>query len=439
MEPSISLSEKTLSLMGGDGPKTLTYTYDGDGTVTVSSSDPSVATASISGNSVTVRYVSAGSAVVTVSASKTAVYMGVAASCQITCTRSAGSIALSASSITLYGGSPSGSFAITSQSGDGAVTVSSSDSSVATATLDGATVNVAYSGPGTATITVAKAQTDEYTAASATVAVTCQKSASQIILTETDKTIDGATGAGTFGIITRSGDGALSVSSTNSAVATAYIDGTVGSGDDVQQVVHITYVGAGTADIIVTKAATAKYNAVSATCKLTCARTSVTTPSLASTSVAWSGSTVSVGVNNYDANLMTQSGTASANSVGTWTVTWTLKNTVKYCWSDGTSTAKSASWSTYSTTITIYLTGGSHGYGNNRTVTGTVASWDSFIGHTKDSKTSGSVYNKKFYVSGNTLGEDHYNWSYKWDIVTTGTAPVNGQTYQLTNQVYTRD
>ena len=47
---------------------------------------------------------------------------------------------------------------------------------------------------------------------------------------------------------------------------------------------------------------------------------------------------------NYDSSKMTVSGTTSATNAGTYSATFTLKDTTKYRWSDGTSTAKTVSW-----------------------------------------------------------------------------------------------
>lgn len=246
----------------------------------------------------------------------------------------------------VYGGESPGSFTV-SQVGDGALSVSSSDTSVATATISGSTVTVTYVAAGTATITVTTAKTDTYKAASISIAAACIRSGSGLSLNKLSMTVYGGTGSDTAAVTSQVGDGALSVSSSNTSVATATISGST---------ITVTYVAAGTATITVKKAETVMYAAVSATISVTCVRTSVTIPSLASTSVAWSGSTVTVGVNNYNSNLMTQSGTVSANSAGSWTVTWTLKNTARYCWSDGSTGSKSASWSTYASSITFTVT-----------------------------------------------------------------------------------
>ena len=167
-----------------------------------------------------------------------------------------------------------------------------------------------------------------------------------LVLSATSLAVAGGTGSGTL-TYTYDGDGIISASSSNTAIATVSVrDNTVA----------VTYVAVGSATITVTASETSKYYSASAECAVTCSRTAVTIPTLKSTSVAWVGSSVSPGVNNLNTTLVTQGGTTSANSVGTWTVTWTLKDTSKYCWSDGTVTQKSQNWSTYAgTNYTIYI------------------------------------------------------------------------------------
>lgn len=70
----------------------------------------------------------------------------------------------------------------------------------------------------------------------------------------------------------------------------------------------------------------------------------VDVPTLSGTSYSTTGDTVGPTVNGFDSSIMTQEGTVSTNILGTYTVTWKLKDTKKYCWADGTTGAKSATW-----------------------------------------------------------------------------------------------
>jgi hypothetical protein len=72
------------------------------------------------------------------------------------------------------------------------------------------------------------------------------------------------------------------------------------------------------------------YNAASATVGVTVAKISVTKPSLAATTVYTTGSAVGPTIKNYNSSLMTQSGTTSTSTLGTYRLTWTLKDTSKY-------------------------------------------------------------------------------------------------------------
>lgn len=367
----LTLSAATLKVTGAQISQSITYEYSGDGTVTARSSNEAVCTATVSEKKIKVTYVTAGTATIYVSAPKTKKYKECSASFTVTTVKSTPTINLSAPTLNIYGAAGSGTFTA-SGTGDGTLSVSSGNTAIATAVLNGDTVTVNYISAGSCSIIVTKSATARYNAASATVAVTCQKSASAVSLSAYSGTLYGATGSMSFTVSGQTGDGGLSVASSNTSVATVSLSGTT---------VNVTYVGAGSATITVSKAETAKYTGTSATYSLTCARTTVTIPSLASTSIAWSGSTVTVGVNNYNSSLMNQTGTTSANSVGTWTVSWSLKNTAKYCWTDGSSGTKSATWSTYAQSVTFYIKMEHSGGGS---MTGTYAftttarSWSAF-------------------------------------------------------------
>ena len=56
-------------------------------------------------------------------------------------------------------------------------------------------------------------------------------------------------------------------------------------------------------------------------------------------------------ISGYDADAMTQTGTASATSAGTYTITWTLNE--GYAWADGTTDPYSLAWSIAKRSITI--------------------------------------------------------------------------------------
>lgn len=123
----------------------------------------------------------------------------------------------------------------------------------------------------------------------------------------------------------------------------------------------------------------------------------VDVPTLSGTSYSTTGGTVGPTVNGFDSSIMTQEGTVSANWPGTYTVTWKLKDTKKYCWADGTTDAKSVSWTVTGGNITFYVNLFWHGSTTNYTTTATfnVAYGQNFgtlmNNNVRSSATSGSM------------------------------------------------
>lgn len=70
------------------------------------------------------------------------------------------------------------------------------------------------------------------------------------------------------------------------------------------------------------------------------------------------GTTRSITVANFNSTYETQTGTTSTSALGTYTITWSLKNTNNTQWSDGTTGNKTASWS-------IVWTNGTSHYNND--------------------------------------------------------------------------
>ena len=63
----------------------------------------------------------------------------------------------------------------------------------------------------------------------------------------------------------------------------------------------------------------------------------------------------SVSVANFNAAYDSQSGTATASTIGSYTVTWSLKYPSHTTWADGTTGSKSDNWSIVAGTMTWYL------------------------------------------------------------------------------------
>ena len=234
--------------------------------------------------------------------------------------------------------------------------------------------------------------------------------------------------------------GDLLVTSNNESVATGALTKVSETSDTIIYSLQATYKTAGSAKLTIYINSNNYYNYSSATVSVVCARTSVTIPTLKSTSVACIGSAVSPGVNNLDTNLVTQSGTTSASTLGTWTVKWDLKDTNRYCWSDGTIVQKAQNWSTYGGTITIYTP--ATGVVPAITWQGTFAAWASF---SPSNISGGGVGSYKYYwtyTSSNTVrikvtylstgSDETRKWYYRQAYVNiTGSAPTNGASYTI--------
>ena len=225
------------------------------------------------------------------------------------------------------------------------------------------------------------------------------------------------------------GNGVVTAKSSNTAVATV----TVSNGKVV-----VTYVSPGSATITVTGSKTNKFKECSTTFDVTCARTSLTIPSLQNTSVGTTGNSVSPGVNNYNSNLITQTGTTSSSSIGTWTVYWNLKDTNRYCWSDGSLTQKSQSWSTYGGQITFHLYVSNNwdrsfttNYGNRFCDVGHIFSNEekSYYIYTSSSKQTFNVYHD--WISYGSETEYLESALYKLKNNKSTDFPVNGGIYEL--------
>ena len=249
------------------------------------------------------------------------------------------------SSVTVYGGTGSNTVSFT-YTGDGTVSASSSNTEVATVAVSDNNITVTYVAAGSATITISAPKTKKYKECSATVSVICERSTPTLSLSATSGTIYGGGSSGAY-TYSYNGDGAVSASSSNTGVATVAL-----SGNNIS----VSYVAPGSATVTVSAPQTTKYNAVSATIAITCSRTALTKPSLTQTSYTVNaGTTCTPGYNNYNSNLMTVSGTTSASSAGSYTIYFDLRDTNRYCWSDGSTGTVSCAWSITIKTVTFYI------------------------------------------------------------------------------------
>ena len=276
----------------------------------------------------------------------------------ITLKRSVPTITLTTSELRIVGGKPSGQISIGSYDGDGELTAISSDTEYATVAVKNTTaVAVTYlNGDKTGKsidVTVGCKAGKFYQANSGVrCLVILTKSDPIITLNANVATIYGG-GSSAVVNVTYSGlEGSmdnisdLKVKSDNDAVATATLYNTS---------VTIAYASAGATKIRVYSEMSKYYNEAEAVVDVTCAKSTVTIPSLTGTSFACVGNSVGPGVNNLNTNLVTQSGTLSTTGIGSYTVYWDLKDPNRYCWSDGTTARKSQNWSSYGGTITCYF------------------------------------------------------------------------------------
>lgn len=81
-----------------------------------------------------------------------------------------------------------------------------------------------------------------------------------------------------------------------------------------------------------------------ATQAITVTRTVLAIP-VQSGTLTYTGSAQSPTWSGYDADKMTLGGATSGTNAGSYNVTFTIKNTALYCWPDGSTTAKTVTWS----------------------------------------------------------------------------------------------
>ena len=157
------------------------------------------------------------------------------------------------------------------------------------------------------------------------------KANGSLTLSKSSATVDYNASTTTF-TVTRSGDGAISATSSAPGIATASVSGNT---------VTVTKKAPGTATITVKVAEGTNHKApADKTCAITCVG-SLTVPSQ-SGSLTYTGSAQSPSWSNYSSTTSTLGGTTSGTNAGSYTATFTPK--ANYKWSDGTTAAKSVTW-----------------------------------------------------------------------------------------------
>lgn len=149
---------------------------------------------------------------------------------------------------------------------------------------------------------------------------------------------------------------------------------------------------------------------------ITVAKVYVAIPSQSGT-LTYSGSSQTPSWSNYDSSKMTIGGTTSGTNAGSYSATFTLKNTTGYAWSDETTAAKTVAWSIGRATIsTVPSQSGTLTY-TGSSLSPTWSNYDSgkmVIGGTTSGTNAGS-YNATFTPNNN----------YKWSDSTTTAKSVN--------------
>ena len=204
-DESLQVSSNELSLIAGERGAVGINT--GSGYYSVQSSDENVATATVSGGTVTVTATGLGKTVITV----TDTWTGQKATIEVVVVDK---LKLSTSSLRLFSGAV-GTVDITS--GSGSYTVESSSPGVATATLEGTKVRVSAISYGTAVVTV----TDTETGRTATIEVDVVGNLKLSISTDSLRLFPGDVGT----VDITSGSGLYSVRSVENDVATVTLEG----------------------------------------------------------------------------------------------------------------------------------------------------------------------------------------------------------------------
>lgn len=220
--------------------------------------------------------------------------------------------------------------AATLTTGDGTVTYKSSDSNVAT--VNSATGKVTIKAVGSTTITATASETTKYAATSASYTLNVTKAASEIELTSTSSEKAYNDAPFYIEIKRRVGNGEISYTTSNSAVATVNNEG------------KVTIVGSGNAKITVKISATDNYSAASAVYNLTVNKGSQTIQYKTDVvkkvygdeefinplSVTVENGTITYSSSNTNVASINNSGKVTINGVGETVITATLADTNNY-------------------------------------------------------------------------------------------------------------
>lgn len=322
---AISLSPTSLTFTYEDGAKTVAVTRTGDGAVSAQSSNTNVATVSVNGTTITVTPKNVGTATITVSVAAGTNYSAPP--------NKTFSVTVNKKSITI----PTQKGSLTYNASSQSPSWNNYDTSYMT--LGGTTTGTNV-GTYNATFTLKDASNTKWADGTTTAAHNVpwtigSGSAPAMTLSPTSLTFTYQDSAKTVAV-TRAGDGAVSARSSNTNVATVSVSGTT---------ITVTPKNVGTATVTVSVAAGTNYNALAdKTFSVTVNKKSITVPSQ-SGSLTYNASNQSPSWSNFNTSYMTASGTTTAKNAGTYNATFTLNDTGNTKWADGSTSAKSVSWS----------------------------------------------------------------------------------------------
>ena len=224
--------------------------------------------------------------------------------------------------------------------------------------------------------------------------------------------------------ITTAGDGAITVTSSDTTIATVNRNGNT---------VEITGVKAGTTTITVSQAEGTNYLApASQTFAVTVNRKKITIPTVTNTAKTYTGSSQSPTVTNEPSSTVATCTGKSGTNANDYTLSYALKGTDVYEWSDGTTAAKTYPWSIAKAAgnLTLSASSGNVDKGGTGTFTITAA------GDGTVSVTSGNTSVATVSKSGNTVtitgvGAGTATITVSQAAGTNHTAPAN-KTYSVT-------
>ena len=214
-----------------------------------------------------------------------------------------------------------------------AYTIKLSDESAATASINGSKVTITPKATGTVRIVAKTQENDTYAETTATYTLTITQAANPITVSaKTNLTYSGS--AQTL-VTTNNEHGTIYYSTSTQLTSSNYTTGstTIPTGTDAKNYTVYWYTPGDSS-----------YSATSGNVSVTISPKILTIPTATNLSFTYDGGEHGPSVSGFDVNTMTQGGTSKATNVNNYSITWSLRNTSNYKWSDNTTSPKSVSW-----------------------------------------------------------------------------------------------